>query len=87
MLSAIAWLVIFCFAHVHRHRLSVGFALLITTLVGELFFVVAVEGVVVVVVVVVCLAELESILSSLLSFPFLPSLHCLMSVLMLLLSK
>jgi hypothetical protein len=49
----------------------VGFAFLITTLVGELFFVVAVEGgvVVVVVVVVVCLVELESILSSFLSFP------------------
>ncbi len=63
----------FCFAHVHRHRLSVGFAFLITTLVGELFFVVSVEGcVVVVVVVVVCLAELGSILSS---FPsFLPSI-------------
>lgn len=82
MLSAIAWLVVFCFAHVHRHRLSVCFDFLITTLVGELFFVVAVEGGVV--VVVVCLAELESILSSFLSFP---SLHCLMSVFMLLLSK
>jgi hypothetical protein len=50
----------------------VGFAFLITTLVGELFFVVAVEGgVVVVVVVVVCLVELESILPSFLPFPFL----------------
>jgi hypothetical protein len=69
--------VVFCFAHVHRHRLSVGFAFLITTLVGELFFVVAVEGgvvvVVVVVVVLVCLAELESILSSFPSFP--PLVH------------
>jgi len=55
----------------------VGFAFLITTLVGELFFVVAVEGgvvvVVVVVVVLVCLAELESILSSFPSFP--PLVH------------
>jgi hypothetical protein len=53
----------------------------------SLFFVVAVGGVVV--VVAVSLAELESILSSLLCFAllFLPSLHCLMSVLMLLLSK
>jgi hypothetical protein len=54
----------------------VGFAFLITSLVGELFFVVVVEGgvVVVVVVVLVCVAELESILSSFLSFPFLPSI-------------
>jgi len=49
----------------------VGFAFLITTLIGELFFVVAVEGGVVVVVVVVCLVELESILPSFLPFPFL----------------
>jgi hypothetical protein len=58
--------------------------------------VVAVEGggvvVVLVVVVVVCLVELESILPSFLPFPFLsfpslPSLHCLMSVFMLLLFK